>query len=168
MALVVEDGTGLPDANAYASLAYVDAYFTLRGNETWTFASEDERTVAIIQATDYIDNRWGSLLASVRTTEEQALEFPRKKWEGMPDTLLKATSEYALRALISPLAPDPEYDESGRTVSETKEKVGPIEEQKKYLDTGNGIEWRAYPSADARMRPLLNVAATGSRVIRNG
>lgn len=168
MALVVEDGTGKPDANAYVSLSYANDYFTLRGNETWTFASEAEQTVAIVQATDYIDQRWGPLLASERTTDVQALEFPRKKWEGMPATLLKATSEYALRALISPLAPDPEYDESGRTVTETKEKVGPITEEKKYADYGTGIQWRAYPSADALMRPLLNPAAVGGRVIRNG
>lgn len=169
MALIVEDGTGKPDANAYIPVAYADDYFTLRGNETWTFATEPEKEVAIVQATDYIDARWGSLLASVKTTEEQALEFPRKKWEGMPTTLKKAACEYALRAIISPLAPDPVYDESGRTVLETKEKVGPITEEKKYDDyAGIGIEWRVYPSADAYMRPLLNPAAVGGRVIRNG
>lgn len=168
MAAVVEDGTGKPDANSYVSVEYATDYFTLRGNETWTFASADEQVVAIVQATDYIDTRWGSLLASVRTTDAQALEFPRKKWDGMPETLKKACCEYALRAMISPLAPDPEFDESGRTVSEMKEKVGPITEEKKYLDQGTGILWRVYPSADALMRPLLSLAASGSRVVRNG
>lgn len=168
MAAVVEDGTGKPDANSYIDVAYADAYFTLRGNETWTFATADEHVVAIVQATDYIDARWGSLLDSTRTTETQALEFPRKKWEGIPETLKKACCEYALRAMLSPLAPDPEFDESGRTVSETKEKVGPITEEKKYLDQGNGILWRVYPSADALMRPLLNVGASAGRVVRNG
>lgn len=169
MSVVVEDGTGLPDANSYIPVEYADAYFTLRGNETWTFAGEPEKLVAIVAATDYIDARWGSILASVRTTDIQALEFPRKRWEGMPEALKKATCEYALRAMLAPLAPDPEYDESGRIVIESKEKVGPITEEKKYSQSfGGGIDWRVYPSADAYMRPLLNAAALGGRVIRNG
>ena len=30
MALIVEDGTGLSDANSYVSVAYADAYFIAR------------------------------------------------------------------------------------------------------------------------------------------
>lgn len=170
MAFVVEDGTGKPDANSYIPVEYADDYFQLRGNETWTFIQDPvEKERALVQATDYIDARWGSLLASVRTTDTQALEFPRKKWEGIPETLKKATCEYAVRALIQPLAPDPVVDESGHTVLESKEKVGPIEETKKYADySSDGIVWRVYPSADAYMRPLLNAGAVGGRVIRNG
>lgn len=33
--LIVEDGTGLPDANSYASLEYAARYFGLQGNDTW-------------------------------------------------------------------------------------------------------------------------------------
>lgn len=36
MSLIVEDGTGLPDAESYASVAFADAYFTARNNSAWT------------------------------------------------------------------------------------------------------------------------------------
>jgi hypothetical protein len=36
MALEVEDGTGKADAEAYADVAYVDAFYTARGVTAWT------------------------------------------------------------------------------------------------------------------------------------
>ena len=36
MALIVEDGTGLPNANSYVSVATADAYFAMSGQTAWT------------------------------------------------------------------------------------------------------------------------------------
>jgi hypothetical protein len=85
MAFTVEDGNGLPEANAYIDVAFADSYFTDRGNTDWAAASSDQKQVAIVKATDYIDkvnsNRFLGYPA-FRTNPpneatDQALEFPR-------------------------------------------------------------------------------------------
>lgn len=84
MAFVVEDGNGLPTANAYIDVAYADAYFADRAITAWTGA-DNVKQAAIIKATDYIDKAFGSrflhgkAFVSVPSDEtlDQALEFPR-------------------------------------------------------------------------------------------
>lgn len=74
MALVVEDGSGLADANAYAALATVNAYHTARANAAWT-GTDAAKEAAIIRATELLDASfaWRGEIA----TEAQALRFPR-------------------------------------------------------------------------------------------
>lgn len=167
MTLIVEDGTGLPTANAYCSVEYASAYFALRGMQKWDEATPTDQQAAIVQATDYIDVRWGHMLVGRRATAVQALEFPRNLWSVVPEGIKKACAEYAVRALDAPLMPDLARDESGFQVLETDEKVGPIQEKKKYASSNVGIGFQMYPSADALMRPFLGANALG-RVIRNG
>lgn len=85
MTLVVEDGNGLPDANAYIDVAFADDYFTLRGVTAWNGAQTAAKEVAIVKATDYIDtvftNRFLGVPAFVSMpadpVNDQALQFPR-------------------------------------------------------------------------------------------
>ncbi|MBF0374875.1 MAG: hypothetical protein HQL39_15825, partial [Alphaproteobacteria bacterium] len=60
MSLIVEDGSGLSDANAYVSLAYADGYHALRGNAAWAAAGQPARESALVRATDHLDRafRW--------------------------------------------------------------------------------------------------------------
>ena len=53
--LTVEDGTRPTGANTYASLADANAYWADRGNATWTDATDDEKSEALIKATAYIN-----------------------------------------------------------------------------------------------------------------
>ena len=53
--LTVEDGTRPTGANTYASLADANAYWADRGNATWEDATDDEKSSALIQATDYLN-----------------------------------------------------------------------------------------------------------------
>jgi len=57
MAFIVEDGSGIVNANALASEAFVDAYFVDRGITTWTGTSAVKQN-AIIKGTDYIVKRF--------------------------------------------------------------------------------------------------------------
>lgn len=168
MPFVVEDGTGLEDATAFASIAFVNEYFTDRGITTWTGADTLKQQY-IIRATDYIVSRFGRRFkGSEEFPDVQALPFPRTgddAVEGMPLTLLKATAEYANRARVAPLAPDPVMDASGRTVTGKRSKVGPIETETQYSQNGSSIALlRPYPAADMLMVPLLRRIAG---VIRN-
>ncbi len=170
MAFVVEDGTGKADANSYSSTTAADAYFLDRGITAWT-GTPTEKEGWLVQATDYIDARFGGRFISVPQYTEapaQALEFPRVGIAGMPANLLKACAEYALRAKTAPLAPDLIVDETGWAVQGKKEKVGPIEEEVNY-SVGQGIHQmllRPYPAADMLLRGLVRPLGSG-KVIRN-
>jgi hypothetical protein len=61
MTIVVEDGTGIFNANGYISLAYASEYLSLRGRSlenNWAGRSISDKEAAIISATDYIESRW--------------------------------------------------------------------------------------------------------------
>jgi hypothetical protein len=74
--LVVEDGTGLANANTYISLADSDSYHNDRFNEGWK-GGEEPRESALIRATEFIDNEW--VFQGDRRFPEtpQALAWPR-------------------------------------------------------------------------------------------
>jgi hypothetical protein len=60
MALTIEDGSGVIGANSYMTEAEVSAYLTDRGRETdWDAATAAVTTAALIEATDYIEQRFG-------------------------------------------------------------------------------------------------------------
>jgi len=78
LTLVVEDGTGLSNANAYLTVAEVDIRLDKHKELTcWTALSPDEKPYALASATDYIDFNfrfYGSVLKAT-----QALQWPRTK-----------------------------------------------------------------------------------------
>lgn len=53
--LTVEDGTRPTGANTYASAADADTYHADRGFAAWADATDDEKAVALIRATDYLN-----------------------------------------------------------------------------------------------------------------
>lgn len=163
MALIVEDGTGLEDANSYCTVEFADMYFSERANVAWQ-GSPEQKEAALIQATDYIDIRFGEKFQGRVLKASQSLAFPRQGYVGIPRAVARATAEYALRALTTALAPDLVADPSGRVVTSTRQKVDVIETATTYSDTKAPEEFRSYPLADNLLRPFL-AKATG-RVIR--
>lgn len=167
MAFLAEDGTGLENANSYVDLTFADSYFEDRGNAVWAAASEAQKKVALIKATDYVESRF--TFHGEPYSDDQALHFPTEDYESddpavMPVNLLKAVSEYALRALSAELAPDLAVDDTGGRVVEKTEKVGPLEETTKYSEATAIQRFRPYPAADILLRGL--VVDTSNQVIR--
>lgn len=174
MAFVPEDGTGLINANSYASVEWADEYFTDRGNDAWLDLDEDKKQVALIEATDYINLRFGNNFRGALALDTQSLLFPRLYADDsvfqMPDTLRRATAEYALRASVSPLAPDFAYDASGRLWTKKREEVGPIVEETSYgaQSVVDMYTFRQYPVPDALIRSLFSIGfASGGQLTRN-
>lgn len=160
MAFLVDTGSGDAGSNAYVSVAYVGTHHTDRNNTAWNDFTTPEKEAAIIRASDYIDKRFGRRFRGLRKTKEQGLEWPRldafdddgyllSGADDIPRQVEKAAAEYALRAAIcGTLAPDaplpvpkqdmtdstgtrPDQGETGQ-LTRTKEKVGPLEEEKWY------------------------------------
>ena len=100
--MIVEDGTGLTNANSYVSVEYADSYFSARGIAGWETLTQAVKEQSLIRATDYIDNifRW----CGKKTSSEQSLRFPRenlKDYEGneivgVPNCLKQAVCDGAM------------------------------------------------------------------------
>ena len=164
MPFTVEDGTGVADANALIDVAFADTYFADRNNTVWAAALTTNKEFAIVAATDYMEliyyDRWKGTLSPDATT----LSFPRQYFydrkgelvdftaDGIPDGIKKAVAEYALRALTAALLPDPTVDDpSGKVLTFTKRKVGPIETENEFLPGLQKII-RKYPVPDKLLR----------------
>lgn len=131
MALTVENGTNVANADAYISEADCDAYHTAKGNSDWVGVSTDKET-AIRRATDVLDGySWQGYRTHAR---DQVLQWPRTSVvdrEGysidsdeIPQELIDACAELALRELVTPgsLTPDVTIADAAK-----REKVGEIE-----------------------------------------
>lgn len=176
MAFVVEDGTGLPNANSFADVAYADEYFGERGVTAW--AGDDAQKQAwLIQATDYIQQVFASRFVGNKATLEQALAWPRifattrsgvdLDNDMVPVAVVRACCQYALRAMQGPLMPDPTVSAEGYNVVTTRKKIGPIEKEFRVMgSSGEPILVRSYPAADSLLTDLLRAGTGGTRVIR--
>ena len=172
MAFIVEDGTIVADANSYASVEYADEYFSTRRVVEWENIALDDKQGFLVTSTDYMNFRWGALLRGVVSSDIQPLLFPRvyciSEGAVYPDAIVRACCEYALRASRTEggmLAPDVSFDDTGRIATQLKEKVGPIEETRKWeFGNASSAAFLAYRVPDALMYPYIYIG-TG-RVIR--
>lgn len=173
--LVVEDGTGLADANSYIDVATADDYHRLRDNEAWADADEHTKVAALIRAADYLDRRFR--FVGCRLVDGQALEWPREdafdvdgfdQSEIVPVVVEQAAAEYALRAvdLATRLLPDPPQDETGAQVTLSRERVGPIEEETRYSEIIPKRIIKPYPAADRILTTSGLVLHTAGRTHR--
>lgn len=154
--LVQDDAGSVEDANAYITVAFLDAFHADRANSLVGFTSTNKET-AIVRATDYLDGRF--IFIGDKTTVQQRTAWPRASAVdregnvrgGIPFEIKEATCEYAFRALTVPLNPDPVRDATGQIVQSKSESVGPISESVSYIG-GGGFVMPSYPAADNRLR----------------
>jgi len=191
MTITVEDGTGLTTADAYISVADADTYFSAIGDTTWSAADTSAKEQAIVQATRYMEKRFGNKWKGIIASSTQALGWPRdyvydergtELDDQVPAALANACAEYAKHALSNPLLPPTIYPVSdgapvpfGR-INRKVEKVGPVYEET-YYSTGGANASRVssgsalvdaervaqYPEADFLMGPFLRSTKGVSR-----
>lgn len=77
MALIVEDGTGLPNSEAFCSVAFADTHHANRGMTNWATLSVPEKEQAIRRAADYMQQTYRMRWNGYRTSDSQAMDFPR-------------------------------------------------------------------------------------------
>lgn len=102
--IIVEDGTGLANSNSYVSASDATAYWSARQNAAWAAATSDEVNGALLVATQYIDLYY--TFQGNQLTDTQALQFPRDEFDPLPQAVINATCEAALRALSAPIIAD--------------------------------------------------------------
>lgn len=142
--LIIEDGTGIENANSYSTLAFVDEYHLCRGNTDWTSATLQARTEAIIKGTDYLDSHFR--YKSTKLTEEQGLKFPRVDYDFIPIEMKKAVALYSSFALRGQLYDSERVEVDGIVRREKiRNKVGEIETETE-TEFQNGGEIRVIHS----------------------
>lgn len=140
MAFIVEDGSGLSNATAYASVVEGDSYWADRNDLTlWIGLSEAAKQAALIEASQFIDGRfdWKGEKASA----DQALAWPRSgATDGedhdiastvIPAKVKDAVCHLAREAVSGALWP---ASERGGAVLRSKVKVDVIEEETEYAE----------------------------------
>lgn len=141
--LIVEDGSGLPNANSFVSLAFADAYHEERGNTAWTSVAnspDDRKTEALIRGFDYINTSYtGQWPGTKLKGRAQSAQWPRKgavdesgepiEEDEVPIEVKQAQCEAALRELQEPGSLSPDVVGTARIL---REKVGDLEVQ--YAD----------------------------------
>jgi Putative DnaT-like ssDNA binding protein len=150
--VIVEDGTGLANAQSYLSVADADLYFAEHSNPTaWTSALTPAKEQALKLATQYMDAVFKMRWKGIRKLETQALDWPRSGvndrdgyWisqDIVPVPIKSACAEYAVRSLTNELFPDISVDSGPLT--EKRVKVGPIEVEK-HFGSGGTLLYRRY------------------------
>src|SRR5262249_23781282 len=120
MPIVVEDGTGLPTTNAYASENYFD---TDTGDRAYVVVVVDTEA-ALIRGTTSLEAMYGTRWPGTRTHgRDQGLGWPRTGATDVDDNVIaddeipieviEATIELALRELSSPGSPSPDLAQRG-------------------------------------------------------
>ena len=56
--MVVENGTGLNDADSYVDVDFADNYYSARGETFWADLTDKKKEVYLIVATDFIDKEF--------------------------------------------------------------------------------------------------------------
>lgn len=74
--MAIDTTAGSASAVAVGSVAEADAYFTARGITAWT-GTDAAKEVALIRGWDYLEGRYSGRWAGIKSTQDQALAWPR-------------------------------------------------------------------------------------------
>lgn len=163
--LIPEDGTGMPNANSYASLAEADAYADAHlYAQEWTAADVDRKTVALVMASRVLDSSTDWI--GSRSHADQGLAWPRTgaKYDGVligqnvPRAVKNATAELARLLMKSDLTED---------VAQNNLKSLNLGKGALEIDFKDGSEKKRIPtSVGELLMGLGNISSDGGIVIR--
>ena len=168
MTLLVEDGSGLPAAQSYCSVAEATAYHSARGDAAWEALDSEVQEQCLVKASTYMVGEYRLRWAGSRLTEEQALDWPRSLVprrdtavgayypnNSVPSEVKNACASLALRAATAPLLKDQGQRKSSVT-------VGPISTT---YEAGAKVA-TTYAEIDAVLRPFLTSGRGQIKLVR--
>lgn len=166
MSLVVEDGTGLTNAESYISVVDATTYHASMGNAGWV-GTQTQMEVALRQATQYLDTTYRFRGTTIKKNQpQQALMWPRfgvyfnNAYIQWPiNRVIQATCEAALRALVSPGSLT--VDQSDAQLLDVT--VGPVSAKFQSYQQGGQVRFKV---VDKLLAPFVNGTANTIRVER--
>jgi hypothetical protein len=123
MTIIVEDGTGLANAESYVSVVDANTYHSKFGNDAWTDLDTSVKEQLLRKATDYMVAQYRLQYAGYRRYSTQSLDWPRLyvplidslsanvfpqyvDFDIVPTTVKNACAELALKAYTAILMQD--------------------------------------------------------------
>jgi hypothetical protein len=164
MALVVEDGTGLANAESYVSVAAASTRQAVLGNTNWATLITAEMEEALRRATVHMTQAYRTRWTGMRINSAQALDWPRYgvvvdgysvASDSVPADIANACADLAFKAASGDLAPDIE-----RAI--IRERVGPLETE--Y--SAHGTQVTRYRAIDLALAPYLTGSSAMARLVR--
>lgn len=164
MTLIVEDGTGLANAESYASVTDANTRLGNLGYTNWTTLTTTEREQALRRATEYMEQAYRGRWKGTKLLRAQALSWPRYGAEAdgwdinsttVPADVVNACIDLAFKAAAGDLNAD-----LSRAV--IREKVGPLETE--YA--AYGTEATRYRAIDMALSPYLAGGGATVRLVR--
>lgn len=168
MTLITETGTGLPNAESYASVAAADARCAAFGVADWAPLAEGVKEIALRDATRFMLANYRTRWAGRRVYQTQALDWPRydvcvddfpAPSNTVPTDVVNACIDLAARAARGEeLMPD--LDVGNNQIK--RDKTGPLETE--YFQ--NNVDAAArFVAIEAMLEPYFG-AAGGAGVMR--
>jgi hypothetical protein len=169
MALVVEDGTGLEDAESYLS----ELDFELRAEALGlTLPVTGDAEVGLRRGTRYLEGRYAGRWPGYKINgRAQALNWPRRYVrdshgnavadDEVPEEIKKALVEAAYREMVEPDSLTPDHVPGQRVISES---VGPISVT--YADDSSAPQRPTVTIIDEILWPLLLPGGSGFAFLR--
>lgn len=189
--LIKEEGLGAnasPTANCYADVADANNYFSARNNSDWSGATTAAKAAALIDATDYLVQKYRLRWLGIRVSDAQPLDWPRAgvviedtyqietldypassfglaneiAQTVVPVEVVKATCELALRRIES--ATTKLWADQDRGGDIQRVKAGSVEVT--YGDMRRSD--KEYPAVYGLIEPFLKRSSAHSRALVRG
>lgn len=160
--LVIEDGTGLSNAESYWAITDVDDYFTSINNPNWSPLSDEIKEPLLRLGSRNLDLLYGYQFNGKILNQTQALLFPRTsftdangfKITGIPLRLKQATAELSLLQFTFDVAGP--SDGSGNIMEEWT-RIGTLQDRTFYFSPSSPIAQQL-----RKITLLLNPLLVGS------
>ncbi len=163
---IVEDGTGLSNANSLMSVADADQIIENYDDpSSWSTATVATKENSLRQATRYLNYNY--IWDGAKTVSDQALQWPRvqtydEDWllissDTIPQRVLEACAHLAVQDLTDTLIDDQQNESQ---VKKTKDVIGPITEEREYVH-GESPD-KTYTVVDLLVAPFVIGDADGS------
>lgn len=155
--LIVEDGTGKTDAQAYIDVAYLDQYATLRGEDLSTFTEPQKESAIYIGCNDFIDVFY--TFKGNKLNADQGLALPTDEVD-LTDVatrrdIQEANANGAILHLKEVLLANPtDQNYNGRIKSESS-KLDVLEESTEYFEGTEVVTQFNTPIIDRLLKPYL-------------
>lgn len=170
MALVVEDGTQIPNANSYVDLAFAAAYHLAQGNSDWSGEDADlERSLSV--ACRALEQLYGADLKSCIADGTQERLFPRiwftdghgriVEQGDVPTCWKEAQCEIALLHLQGI---DVFPTEADAAIKSQSVKVGELETATEFWGAVNKVRFDNFRKVELLLKPILRAKPTGWRI----
>lgn len=138
--LIVEDGTGVGNANSYADATFADAYFTNRAISTWATLAPELKDGLLVRATETINLLYQFYWVGEQEFVTQSLPWPRLVNDAhlYPVGIQNATAALALFLNSASVFTVPTPEKNGLMAQVTEKTVGPMSIKTEFKKDGFG------------------------------